>query len=137
MLSIKQRGINYYFWVFDLTLPGIEHRSPRTLVYVWVFERVCVCVHKQELALNNPQVLLCHKTQPNQTIHCHSNRLAEIKTKKTSYRTLWGACGAMVIVDKNGRVSWVQILYEFGFGVCWVLWHINLCRLFNAKSIFM
>ena len=21
--------------------------------------------------------------------------------------------------------------------VCWVLWHINLCRLFNAKSIFM
>ena len=21
--------------------------------------------------------------------------------------------------------------------VCWVLWHINICRLFNAKSIFM
>ena len=21
--------------------------------------------------------------------------------------------------------------------VCWVLWHINLCRLFNTKSIFM
>ena len=21
--------------------------------------------------------------------------------------------------------------------VCWVLWHINLCMLFNAKSIFM
>ena len=21
--------------------------------------------------------------------------------------------------------------------VCWVLWHINLCRLFNAKYIFM
>ena len=21
--------------------------------------------------------------------------------------------------------------------VCWVLWHINLCGLFNAKSIFM
>ena len=21
--------------------------------------------------------------------------------------------------------------------VWWVLWHINLCRLFNAKSIFM
>ena len=26
----------------------------------------------------------------------------------------------------------------WGFGlVCWVLWHINLCRLSNAKSIFM
>ena len=23
------------------------------------------------------------------------------------------------------------------FMVCWVLWHINLCRLFNDKSIFM
>ena len=28
--------------------------------------------------------------------------------------------------------------YRTVFGlVCWVLWHINLCRLFNAKSIFM
>ena len=24
-----------------------------------------------------------------------------------------------------------------GWLVGWVLWHINLCRLFNAKSIFM
>ena len=24
-----------------------------------------------------------------------------------------------------------------GWLVVWVLWHINLCRLFNAKSIFM
>ena len=28
------------------------------------------------------------------------------------------------------------LLVWFGL-VCWVLWHINLCRLFNAKSIFM
>ena len=27
-------------------------------------------------------------------------------------------------------------LVWFGL-VCWVLWHINLCRLFNPKSIFM
>ena len=26
--------------------------------------------------------------------------------------------------------------FRFGL-VCWVLWHINICRLFNAKSIFM
>ena len=26
---------------------------------------------------------------------------------------------------------------ENGWLVYWVLWHINLCRLFNAKSIFM
>ena len=24
----------------------------------------------------------------------------------------------------------------FRLVVCWVLWHINLCRLFNAESIF-
>ena len=27
---------------------------------------VCVCVCKQDLVLNNPQGLICHKTQPNQ-----------------------------------------------------------------------
>ena len=29
----------------------------------------------------------------------------------------------------NGRIV--------GWLVSWVLWHINLCKLFNAKSIFM
>ena len=28
-------------------------------------------------------------------------------------------------------------LYLVGWLVCWVLWHINLCRLFNAKSTFI
>ena len=28
-------------------------------------------------------------------------------------------------------------MYIFGCLFVWVLWHINLCRLFNAKSIFM
>ena len=31
---------------------------------------------------------------------------------------------------------WNQFMI-FGWLVVWVLWHINLCRLFNAKSIFM
>ena len=25
---------------------------------------VCVCVYEEDLALNNPQALICHKTQP-------------------------------------------------------------------------
>ena len=34
-----------------------------------------------------------------------------------------------------GEMNWMT---ENWFGlVCWVLWHINLCRLFNAKSILM
>ena len=43
------------------------------------------------------------------------------------------------------RVSWYETKQSDGevpvmivlLLVCWVLWHINLCRLFNAKSIFM
>ena len=31
---------------------------------------------------------------------------------------------------------WKVFFIKFGL-VCWVLWHISLCRLFNAKSIFM
>ena len=32
----------------------------------------------------------------------------------------------------------LNLVYFLWFDlVCWVLWHINLCRLFNAKSIFM
>ena len=30
--------------------------------------------------------------------------------------------------SERGKDSWL---------VCLVLWHINLCRLFNAKSVFM
>ena len=31
MLSLKQGGIKYHFWVFGMTRPGIEPRSPRPL----------------------------------------------------------------------------------------------------------
>ena len=27
MLSVKQGGIKYHFWVFGMTRPGIEHRT--------------------------------------------------------------------------------------------------------------
>ena len=31
MLSVKPGGIKYHFWVFGMTQPGIEPRSPRPL----------------------------------------------------------------------------------------------------------
>ena len=31
MLSVKQGGIKYHFWVFGMTRPGIERRSPGPL----------------------------------------------------------------------------------------------------------
>ena len=30
-----------------------------------------------------------------------------------------------------------DLIFGGFFWFCWVLWHINFCRLFNAKSIFM
>ena len=45
---------------------------------------VCVCVCEQDLALNNPLGLICHKTQSNQ-------------------RTLVGDCSVMIIVVENRR----------------------------------
>ena len=44
--------------------------------------------------------------------------LGETQTKKKAYET------------KNQKIDWFGLVY-------YVLWHINLCRLFNAKSIFM
>ena len=37
-------------------------------------------------------------------------------------------------LDESVRIIYSQ---DKGWLVVWVLWHINLCRLFNAKSIFM
>ena len=31
MLSVKQSGIKYHLWVFDMTRPGIEPSSPEPL----------------------------------------------------------------------------------------------------------
>ena len=39
------------------------------------------------------------------------------------------------VFDHNMRL-WFE-LYIYWMLVGWVLWHINVCRLFNAKSIFM
>ena len=34
MLSVKLGGIKYHFWVFGMTRPGIEPRSPRPLAQI-------------------------------------------------------------------------------------------------------
>ena len=42
MLSVKQREIKYHFWVFGMTRPGIEPRSPRPLantLTAWPMDR--------------------------------------------------------------------------------------------------
>ena len=45
----------------------------------------------------------------------------------------------MRIIHQNYKTKFcpVTVLNIFGWLVLWVLWHINLCRLFNAESIFM
>ena len=65
-----------------------------------------VYTYRQNLALNNLQRLMHHKTQ---TIKQQNQTHRETKTR--TYTCLF--------------VCWL---------VGWVLWHINLCRLFNVKS---
>ena len=36
---------------------------------IYIYVCVCVCVCEHDLALNNPQGLICHKTQADQTNH--------------------------------------------------------------------
>ena len=59
-------------------------------IYIYIYVCVCVCVcvcgyvHKQGLALNNLQMLICHKTQPTKKIMMHDVYLllfAEIELK--------------------------------------------------------
>ena len=49
-------------------------------------------------------------------------------------------CGVDVLIPPPNRVQSLvnsyQRLKKWYLVVIWVLWHINLCRLFNAKSIF-
>ena len=37
ILSVKQGGIKYHFWVFSMTRSGIEHRSPGSLTITQPF----------------------------------------------------------------------------------------------------
>ena len=47
---------------------------------------------------------------------------------------LWNTEKLLIIIIKH-------LINESSFGISWLVdwvsWHINLCRLFNAKSIFM
>ena len=64
------------------------------------------------LALNNPQGLICHKTQPNQTKHkgtpTHTYTQTQIHKRINTYtrtckQTRGDACGVIVIVVRNGH----------------------------------
>ena len=81
------------------------------IIYIWY-------MYKLDLALNNQQALICHKPKTKSNPFCYiavTYIFSLTQTDSTNY-------GAI-----NGLV-W------FGF---FVSWHINLCRLFNAKSILL
>ena len=40
MLSVKQGGIKYYFWVFSMIRPGIEPCSPGPLVNILLIRSI-------------------------------------------------------------------------------------------------
>ena len=42
MLSVKQCGVKYHFWVFGMTRPGIELHSPGSLVNTLLLRQNCL-----------------------------------------------------------------------------------------------
>ena len=46
MLSAKQGGIKYHFWVFGMTRPGIEPWYPRPLAKTLMFLMQVYCQHE-------------------------------------------------------------------------------------------
>ena len=133
----------------------IEHFFYNYTVYLcWT-----VYLYKMDLALNKLQSYICHKTPTKE--HIKSDGYMR-RTKKGSSQ--WNICYKQVFMmlyiyiyiyvcvisvkfkwgcnkwSVAGQLQNSQI--SFRLTITWrlvgcVLWHINLCRLFNAKSIFM
>ena len=50
----------------------------------------------------------------------------------------WIGIDRLSVIWKSDLTNKIKCrFFQAFFFCCWVLWHINLCRLFNAKSIFM
>ena len=89
-----------------------------------LIERTTYLIHmyKKNLALNNLQWFICHKTKPNQG--CLQNLLF----LRHPYMYWWGS--------PHGVMNNVLDCDIVCLLVC-VLSQINICRLFNAKCIFI
>ena len=89
---------------------------------------------KKDWALNNLQGWICHKIKPNQTssVHCInvSNHVSTNLKLEKDLRVINFQNNFFLFYCQKGNKS-------VGWLVGWVLWHINLCRLFNAKSTLM
>ena len=107
-LGIKVRCRVTYIYIY---------RYRYVCVYVCVCEcaRACVCVWGDLLWMVRPILNTCYYLKSANYVKflCLFRSVVSWSTFFSFYTQVW-----------------------FGL-VCWVLWHINLCRLFNAKTIFM
>ena len=103
------------------------YRSYISNIYVW---------SDQDLALNNLQVLICHKTQlTSRMMHAKLYGLIFFVSLLLHGYTTWTLTKRMDKMQDGNDTRMVGWLV--GWLVSCVLWYINPCRLFNAKSIFM
>ena len=103
-----------------------------------------------DLALNNQQLLIFHKTKSNQSKTFDSIHWENMKQLLQAYGLRKESLYIVMMLDKNTEtmvrsaddgtdiLNIVTGVLQWDNG--WLvgfLWHINFCRLFNAKSIFM
>ena len=91
-------------------------------------------VGSEEVSLQQQIELIdfqCSDNLKSKFLACHILDFLKSHTLLPTPSKLW-TCLALHTTVNICSPSWLV-----GWFVCWVLWHVNLCRLFNAKSIFM
>ena len=91
---------------------------------------ILIYMYKQDLVLNNLQWLICHETKQNQKLFYGITVHWNVAVKYTQEEFRDKMCLLPLRSDKNFREPHWRLVGS-------VLWHINLCRLFNANSIFI
>ena len=121
----------HYVYVLDVSYFGY----PRRYIYIYIYS------HPQTVSLyhNFSDTPDSRSWDRKQAISNANSMILPLSHEETSESE----------GNVNGYVSHVLFTYirltvtessihsKIGLLVCWVLWHINLCWLFNAKSVFM
>ena len=80
-------------------------------IYICIYIYIYIYIYKQDLALNNPQRLICHKTQPTKqqttkiSKSCHYMALAKKR------RIFWISAFYVILISNSntaGFITWYQ-----------------------------
>ena len=127
------------FWVFGMTRLGIESGSLGPLantLLIWPLDRTLsgTIIPGQNGHGSDGNKRVLHIP------HCSSISGASPSDCLVSYLGLLLGESYLFAIASRSTQAWSGSIWKspiYGWLIVWVLWHINLCGLFNAESIFM